>query len=59
VYSKEYFTLVKNALHQDGVALQWIGLRPSIEYKLIMRTFLEVFPARHAVVRRRTSWSAR
>ena len=44
VYSKEYFTLVKNALHQDGVALQWIGLRPSIEYKLIMRTFLEVFP---------------
>lgn len=44
VYSKEYFTLVRNALHQDGVALQWIGLRPSIEYKLIMRTFLEVFP---------------
>jgi len=44
VYSKEYFTLVKNALQQDGVALQWIGLRPSIEYKLIMRTFLEVFP---------------
>lgn len=44
VYSKEYFTLVRNALRADGVALQWIGLRPSIEYKLIMRTFLEVFP---------------
>jgi spermidine synthase len=44
VYSKEYFTLVRNALHEDGVVLQWIGLRPSVEYKLIMRTFLEVFP---------------
>ncbi len=44
VYSKEYFTLVRNALHEDGVALQWIGLRPSVEYKLIMRTFLDVFP---------------
>ena len=44
VYSKEYFTLVRNALHENGVVLQWIGLRPSVEYKLIMRTFLEVFP---------------
>ena len=34
------------------MALQWIGLRPSIEYKLIMRTFLDVFPQRDAVVRR-------
>ena len=24
--------------------LQWIGHRPSVEYKLIMRTFLDVFP---------------
>ncbi len=44
VYSKEYFTLVRNALHEDGVVLQWIGLRPFVEYTLIMRTFLEVFP---------------
>jgi len=44
VYSKEYFTLVRNALHESGVVLQWIGLRPSVEYKLIMRTFLDVFP---------------
>ena len=44
VYSKEYFTLVRNALKENGVVLQWIGLRPSIEYKLIMRTFLDVFP---------------
>jgi spermidine synthase len=44
VYSKEYFTLVRNALKEDGVALQWIGHRPFVEYTLIMRTFLEVFP---------------
>ncbi len=44
VYSKEYFTLVRNALKDDGVVLQWIGHRPFVEYTLIMRTFLEVFP---------------
>lgn len=44
VYSKEYFTLVKNALRPDGVVLQWIGHRPFVEYSLIMRTFLDVFP---------------
>ena len=44
VYSKEYFSLVSNALNDDGVALQWIGHRPFLEYTLIMRTFLEVFP---------------
>ena len=44
VYSREYFTLVRNALKDDGVALQWIGHRPSVEYNLIMRTFLDVFP---------------
>ena len=44
VYSREYFSLVRRALTPDGVALQWIGKRPSVEYKLIMRTFLDVFP---------------
>ena len=44
VYSKEYFTLVRNALNENGVVLQWIGHRPSVEYGLIMRTFLDVFP---------------
>ena len=44
VYSREYFSLVRNALTDDGVALQWIGHRPRLEYTLIMRTFLEVFP---------------
>jgi spermidine synthase len=44
VYSREYFTLVRNALKDEGVALQWIGHRPYVEYTLIMRTFLDVFP---------------
>jgi spermidine synthase len=44
VYSKEYFTLVRNALADGGVVLQWIGHRPFVEYTLIMRTFLDVFP---------------
>lgn len=44
VYSQEYFTLVRNALKDDGVVLQWIGHRPFVEYTLIMRTFLAVFP---------------
>lgn len=44
VYSREYFSLVRRALREDGVALQWIGHRPPAEYKMIMRTFLDVFP---------------
>jgi spermidine synthase len=44
LYSREYFTLVRNALADGGLALQWIGHRSDTQYKLIMRTFLEVFP---------------
>jgi spermidine synthase len=44
LYSREYFALVRRALKPGGVALQWIGHRPPTQYKLIMRTFLEVFP---------------
>lgn len=44
VYAREYFALVRRALKPGGVVLQWIGHRPSVEYKLIMRTFLDVFP---------------
>ena len=43
VYSREYFSLVRNAMKDDGVVLQWIGHRPRLEYTLIMR-FLDVFP---------------
>ncbi len=44
LYSREYFTLVRDALADGGLALQWIGHRSDTQYKLIMRTFLEVFP---------------
>jgi spermidine synthase len=44
LYSREYFELARRALDDDGVMLQWIGQRAEVEYRLIMRTFLEVFP---------------
>jgi spermidine synthase len=44
LYSREYFALMKKALAEGGVVLQWIGQRGDAEYKLILRTFLEVFP---------------
>jgi spermidine synthase len=44
LYSREYFTLVRNALKEGGLVLQWIGHREPTQYALIMRTFLEVFP---------------
>lgn len=44
LYSREYFRLVRRALAPGGLALQWIGRRPEHEYKLILRTFLDVFP---------------
>jgi spermidine synthase len=43
LYSAEYFALVRNALKEDGVALQWVW-GTEAEYKTIMRTFLSVFP---------------
>jgi spermidine synthase len=44
VYSAEYFRLARRALNDDGLMLQWIGRRETTQYKLIMRTFLSVFP---------------
>jgi spermidine synthase len=44
LYSREYFQLVHDSLTDDGLVLQWIGHRPDSQYKLIMRTFLDVFP---------------
>jgi spermidine synthase len=44
LYSREYFELVRAALRHNGIALQWNGAETDVEYKLIMRTFLEVFP---------------
>jgi spermidine synthase len=43
VYSAEYFRLVREALDENGLAVQWIAGTEQ-EYRLIMRTFLSVFP---------------
>jgi spermidine synthase len=44
LYSVEYFGLARQALADDGVMVQWIGLRSAQHYRLILRTFLSVFP---------------
>jgi spermidine synthase len=43
LYSREYFQLVRRALKDDGLALQWNGAEGAA-YGLIVRTFLSVFP---------------
>jgi spermidine synthase len=44
LYSREYFTLVRRVLGDGGLVMQWIGHRPDSQFKLMMRTFLDVFP---------------
>jgi spermidine synthase len=44
LYSREYFQLARRALAPGGVVLQWLGSDSDFEYKLILRTFLSVFP---------------
>ena len=44
LYSVEYFRLAREALADDGVMVQWISLRSDQHYRLILRTFLSVFP---------------
>ncbi|HEY8491078.1 MAG TPA: fused MFS/spermidine synthase, partial [Dehalococcoidia bacterium] len=44
LYSVEYYRLARRALKDDGVMLQWLGWLPETQHKLIMRTFLHVFP---------------
>ena len=44
LYSVEYFRLAREALADDGVMVQWISLRSDQHYRLILRTFLNVFP---------------
>lgn len=43
LYSREYFTLVRQALEPGGLAMQWVAGTDE-EYRLIARTFLSVFP---------------
>jgi spermidine synthase len=44
LYSREYFQLVRNALSDDGLVLQWNGAEADTTYRNILRTFLSVFP---------------
>ena len=44
LYSREYFELVKGALKEDGIAVQWADSTHIIMYPLIARTFASVFP---------------
>ena len=44
LYAREYFELVRDALADGGLALQWNGAPTETTYKLIMRTFVSVFP---------------
>ena len=43
VYSAEYFGLVRDALRGTGLSVQWV-FGTDAEYKMIMRTYLSVFP---------------
>lgn len=44
LFSREYFELARRVLAEDGMMLQWVGHRPETSYKLIVRTFMTVFP---------------
>jgi spermidine synthase len=44
LYAREYFELVRGALAEGGLALQWNGAETETPYKMIMRTFMSVFP---------------
>ena len=44
LYSKEYYELVRAALADGGLAMQWNGGDSATEYKLLLRTFISVFP---------------
>ncbi|HXG57288.1 MAG TPA: fused MFS/spermidine synthase, partial [Vicinamibacterales bacterium] len=43
LYSTTYFELVRKSLKPGGMALQWVA-GTEAEYKMIMRTFVRVFP---------------
>ena len=44
LYSKEYYELVRSRLADGGLAMQWNGGDTATEYKLLLRTFMSVFP---------------
>jgi spermidine synthase len=44
LYSVDYYRLVRDALKEDGLMVQWLAPFSDYQYRLLMRTFLEVFP---------------
>jgi len=44
LYSTEYYRLAKDALTEDGVMVQWLEQLSEQQYKLLLRSFVEVFP---------------
>jgi spermidine synthase len=44
VWSVDYWRVARDALEDDGIMMQWLPARTDTEYRLIMRSFLEVFP---------------
>jgi spermidine synthase len=47
LYSREYYELVRRSLADGGLVMQWNGGETDTEYKLLLRTFLSVFPHTH------------
>jgi spermidine synthase len=47
LYSREYYELVRQSLADGGLVMQWNGGETETEYKLLLRTFLSVFPHTH------------
>ncbi|HEY7060937.1 MAG TPA: fused MFS/spermidine synthase [Chloroflexota bacterium] len=44
LYSADYYRLVRNVLKDDGLMVQWLAPFSDYQYRLLMRTFLDVFP---------------
>ncbi len=44
LYSADYYRLVRDVLKADGLMVQWLAPFSDHQYRLLMRTFLEVFP---------------
>lgn len=44
LWSTDYWELTRDALRDDGIMVQWIGSRDAEPQRLIVRSFLSVFP---------------
>jgi spermidine synthase len=44
LYSVEYYELAKRALKDDGMMVQWFEQLSEQQYKLLLRSFVDVFP---------------